>query len=173
MFSFEEEPNAILKAAVYSFGNHRSLYIYIYISQKTQSPSFMFLNPEVAHMLSDWIQLSYLKSHSWAPVAVIRRHTGTCHGNGDYIFQIQTKILHIANMSTHWECRTQHFWFCYSIYLIKTNSFRVFSKYQYNVNMMWKFYLFSWIFLSTLIIISNQRTNGDKFLTIKKASALL
>ena len=29
----------------------------------------------------------------------------------------------MANMSPHWDFKTQHFLFCYSVYLIKANSF--------------------------------------------------
>ena len=31
--------------------------------------------------------------------------------------------LHVANMSSRWDCKTQHFLFCYTVYLIKANPF--------------------------------------------------
>ena len=31
------------------------------------------------------------------------------------------KTLHVVNMFPPWDCKTQHFLFCYSVYLIKAN----------------------------------------------------
>ena len=39
------------------------------------------------------------------------------------IFFKLKNTLHVTNMSPHWDWKTQHFLFCYSVYLIKANPF--------------------------------------------------